>query len=188
MTDSNYVKEVINNEIFYMSPRTVSHVRVIRRLALKFDKYFEANNLNCEALCEGLNVQFKSSKNRVVPDINIICDFENNNEAYYKGIPELIIEVLSPSTVKRDRGDKLKLYEKNGVKEYWIASIADKSIEQRILKDGKYELINVVSIIGENEFELLTDEQKKDYTTIIKPMNFEGLEIDLIDIFKGIIY
>jgi Uma2 family endonuclease len=55
----------------------------------------------------------------VQPDISVICDPSKINDKGCKGAPDLIIEILSPSTAKKDTQEKLALYEQYGVKEYW---------------------------------------------------------------------
>ena len=56
------------------------------------------------------------------------------------GTPDLLIELISPSSVRRDRYDKKELYARFGVKEYWIGDPANKSLEILTLKEGRYEL------------------------------------------------
>ncbi len=56
------------------------------------------------------------------------------------GVPDLLIELISPSSVRRDRYDKRELYARFGVKEYWVGDPANRSLEILTLKDGRYEL------------------------------------------------
>jgi Uma2 family endonuclease len=56
-------------------------------------------------------------------------------------VPDFVVEVLSKSTEKYDRGIKFDDYETHGVKEYWIVDTKNEAIEQYVLIDGKYELI-----------------------------------------------
>ena len=80
----------------------------------------------------------------MVPNLAILCDKSKFSERGYKSAPELIVEVLSKSTAKKDKNEKLLLYEKFGVKEYWLVDKNNKSIEQRIF-DKKYKLIGQCS-------------------------------------------
>ena len=64
------------------------------------------------------------------------------------GTPDLVIELVSPSSVRRDRYDKKDLYARFGVKEYWIGDPANQSLEILTLKDGRYELHCTAEISG----------------------------------------
>jgi len=71
----------------------------------------------------------KEIKTVVQPDICIICDKTKLDERGCIGAPDLIVEILSPSTTKKDLNDKYRLYEENLVKEYWVVNPDAKSIE-----------------------------------------------------------
>ncbi|ALX47158.1 Uma2 family endonuclease [Lentibacillus amyloliquefaciens] len=60
-----------------------------------------------------------------------------------EGAPDLVVEILSPSTIKRDKIDKLDVYARFGIPEYWIVEPNAGMLEQYILKDSQYEIINV---------------------------------------------
>ena len=75
----------------------------------------------------------------VQPDIVIICDKNKLDKKGCIGAPDFIAEIISPSTAKIDMEDKYQLYEKEGVKEYWLVFPHEKVIQSFILKDKKYE-------------------------------------------------
>jgi len=180
----NFTTEIINGKVFYMSPGIFAHVDAITRIKDKFTLYFYDNDMKCMVYAEGLEIYLdaNNSDNYVVPDISIICDRKVKKRGY-KGVPELIVEVISPSTASKDKKEKFKIYEDAGVKEYWIADPNNKLIEQYVLEDGKYNLWALVALLDEIEFNKLTEEQKASYSSIIKPTIFKNLEIDLKDIF-----
>ena len=81
-------------------------------------------------------------ENTVQPDLVFIS---SDNLGIIKrraifGTPNLLVELISPSSVRRDRYDKKELYARFGVKEYWIGDPANKSLEILTLKEGRYEL------------------------------------------------
>ncbi len=72
------------------------------------------------------------------PDISVICDSKKIETKGCIGAPDLIVEILSPSTAGKDMREKFKLYEKNGVKEYWAVHPDEKIIEVFKIKKGNY--------------------------------------------------
>lgn len=67
-------------------------------------------------------------KSVVQPDLTVICDRKKLDDRGCKGAPDLVIEILSPFTSKRDLGVKLRLYERVGVKEYWVVHPQDEIV------------------------------------------------------------
>ncbi len=82
------------------------------------------------------------AENTVQPDLVFIATANLGiiQQRAIFGTPDLLIELISPSSVRRDRYDKKELYARFGVKEYWIGDPANKSLEILTLKDHLYEL------------------------------------------------
>ena len=59
-------------------------------------------------------------KDKVIPDVSILCDENKFTDKGYEGIPSLVVEVISPTSVNRDRKIKFNVYEKYKINEYWI--------------------------------------------------------------------
>lgn len=76
----------------------------------------------------------------VQPDVLVVCDPKKITKRGVAGAPDIVIEVLSPSTAGRDFAEKLPLYQREGVPEYWIVSPEEKNIYQYVLTDGQYEM------------------------------------------------
>ena len=74
----------------------------------------------------------------VQPDITVVCDESKLDDRGCRGVPEMAIEVLSPSSTKHDRVRKFELYQRYGVIEYWIVDPVDKSVQVNILENGQY--------------------------------------------------
>lgn len=81
----------------------------------------------------------------VEPDISVICDHEKLDDAGCKGAPDLIVEILSPSTQRHDRLTKFNLYQKAGVREFWIIDPAARVVSVYNLEDGAYHAATVYS-------------------------------------------
>jgi Uma2 family endonuclease len=73
----------------------------------------------------------------------VICDLDKLDDAGCLGAPDLIVEILSTSTAKKDYNEKFNLYEENKVKEYWIANPATNTLEIYYLEDDKYKLLDI---------------------------------------------
>jgi len=80
----------------------------------------------------------------VQPDIAVFCDKSKLDEKGARGAPDFIAEILSPHTARKDLTVKLALYEKHGVREYWIVHPNDKIVQVFILNEsGKYTTAEV---------------------------------------------
>ncbi len=148
---------------------------LVNEIAGIFYNYFKDSK--CSSLTSPLDIKlqgyapkFKEDPNVVQPDIMVICDPENVVDDKYQGVPDLLIEVLSPSSRKRDRILKLNLYSKSGVKEYWIINPENKKITQYVFtEDRDIEAVN----------DLHPDQ-------VLESEYFEGLEIQVDEIFSKI--
>ena len=72
------------------------------------------------------------------PDITVICDPEKLTDHGCSGAPDLVIEILSPSARRRDRLTKFDLYQRAGVREYWIVDPEAQIAQVHLLEDGRY--------------------------------------------------
>lgn len=74
----------------------------------------------------------------VQPDISVICDPKKLDERGCKGAPDFIAEITSPFTASKDHIRKVALYEKHGVKEYWIIHPFDNIVYVRLLNENRH--------------------------------------------------
>ena len=159
--------EYSNGDIFYMSPTHPNHNKVQNELYFQFRSIL--NNCNkCDVYTSDIAVKFQNEEEsyQFEPDVMITCDNKFDG-SIYKGIPNLIVEVLSRATKDRDKGLKLDVYEKFGVKEYWIIEPDIKLISVFTLSDnGRYGRPEIYSEIDKVNVKVLKD-----------------LEIDLSDVF-----
>ncbi len=163
--------ELIDGQIYLMAPPSTMHQRVLREIFTIFSVYLKGKK--CEAFCAPFGVKFtekgeKDIKTVVEPDIVVICDKSKLDNDGCKGAPDLIVEITSPSTARKDRVEKFNLYEKYGVKEYWIV-------------EPDLKIVNVFALQENNRYgrpEIYTEEDK------IKVSIFDDLSIDLKDVFS----
>lgn len=174
-------KELLNGKTILMSPRpSIDHNRVASNIYYAFRTFLK--NKPCETFSDGVDVHL-TENDCVIPDVMIICnkDIIKRNGVY--GTPDLIVEVLSPGTAKNDRGYKKDLYEKTGVKEYWIAEPLSRTVETYLLKNGKFILDDVyTSLYG---YEELTEEEKN-YKKEIPVSLHNEFKILIDDIFANL--
>lgn len=176
--------ELLNGKIISMSPRpTVNHNIAAGNIYRLFSDFLD--DKPCTTFSYGVDI-YLSENDRVIPDIMIICNKDLIKHDGIYGTPDLIAEVLSPSTAKNDKGYKKNLYEKTGVKEYWIVDTANKSIEVYLLKENKYILDNVYSIYPNYLIEKMTEEEKERHImTHFKTSLFTDFNISIEKVFKG---
>ncbi|ACV61566.1 protein of unknown function DUF820 [Desulfofarcimen acetoxidans DSM 771] len=138
--------EVIEG-ILYMTPSpSIQHQRTAGKLYNLIANYIKATNNTCEVFISPLDVllpennQDVNHANTIVqPDIFVVCDSSIITEKFCTGSPDLIIEIVSPSSPSRDYVKKLHLYEKHMVKEYWIVNYIRKEIlVYRLMENDEY--------------------------------------------------
>jgi len=169
----DHMVELIRGKIFKMTPAPSSfHQEISTALIGRFFQFLK--NKPCNLYHAPFDVvlpvhnQNKDTATTVVqPDLCIICDLDKIDRAGCTGPPDLIIEILSPSTSNKDLNDKYSIYEESGVKEYWIVMPNEKLIEVFHLHKKKYQRIKTY-----------TSDEK------ICPVVFPNLEIDLTEIFN----
>jgi len=129
--------ELIDGVPYNMSPAPVTkHQRIVG----KFYNILENNlkNKSCIPFIAPTDVVL-SEHDVIQPDVFVVCDKSKITEKNIQGAPNLIIEVLSPSTALKDKREKKILYEKYRVKEYIIINPIEKYVERFYLeKNGKY--------------------------------------------------
>ena len=76
----------------------------------------------------------------VLPDISVICDHNKLDEYGCKGAPDMVVEILSPSTQRHDQLVKLRLYQQAGVQEYWIVDPENRTVRVILMdEDGRFQ-------------------------------------------------
>ena len=128
--------EIIDGTAYSMSPSpSTKHQRIGKKLIYEIEKYLKGKT--CELFYE-LDV-ILSEKDIVKPDIFIVCDKNKVSDENIKGAPDFVVEILSPSTSKRDKKIKLELYRKFGVKEYWIVNPQNQTVLVYILANDIFD-------------------------------------------------
>ena len=138
--------ELIDGEIYDMTPApSVDHQRVAHRLAFAIEAALRRSATErggappCEVLPAPIDVVL-TDDSVVQPDIVVVCDpARTADRRFVAGAPDLVIEVLSPSTAVKDRREKRRLYESAGVGECLTVSPDERYAEYfRLGADGRY--------------------------------------------------
>ena len=166
--------ELIDGQVYILAPApSPEHHRISGELYRQISNYLL--DKDCEVFSAPFDVRLLEGEERdeeiltiVQPDILVVCDKSKLDQRGLKGAPDMVIEIVSPSTAGRDRGVKRDLYERNGVREYWLVDYSNKTIEVYLLNKGNSYGKPVV----------YSAEEKV-------PVNiFEGLEIELSLVFR----
>ena len=158
--------ELIDGELILTAAPRRAHQRTDMKLTLRLGDYVEENDLG-EVYSAPFDVVLADT-DVVQPDLLFVSKERLHiiNDDNVRGAPDLVIEILSPSTAGRDRTIKRVLYAKHGVKEYWLVDTDARNITVMILGDNGFELAN---IYGEGQ-------------TLTSP-TLEGFTLNLSEIF-----
>ena len=151
--------ELIDGKIYYMSPPSVKHQKILNYLSTEINLYIRSKNGSCEVFSAPFAVFLDESKsNYVEPDISVICDktkLENGQGCM--GSPDWIIEIVSPSSKYMDYFTKLVKYRNAGVREYWIVDpmknlITTYNLENETVE--QYTFLDKVQVSIYNDLEI----------------------------------
>ncbi len=169
--ESEEILEYIDGFV-YMSPSpSTKHQRISSKLQLKFGNHLDGKI--CEVFSAPYDIELKNDNIEgtkiIVPDISIICDKTGFTDARYVGVPDLIVEILSPSNQSHDLVTKLNLYMDYGVREYWIVN----------------PMLNTVTVYTLNDEKLYEQHDIKKETGEITSKVFNDFHVDLKYIFEN---
>jgi Uma2 family endonuclease len=168
--------ELILGKIFKMSPAPQSqHQYISSALIVEIGSFLKRKP--CKVFPAPFDVRLpiankKGELNTVVqPDVCVICDSGKIDKKGCNGAPDLVVEIISENTVNRDLHEKYELYEKSGVKEYWIVHPNDKTLSIFLLdNEGKY-----------------VPSKPLTYGDIAESGVLPGLELDLNEVFQDLV-
>ena len=168
--------ELIKGWIYKMSPAPKrKHQRVSLKLTLQLVNFLDT--CGCQVYEAPFDVRLKKNKgsdsevNTVVqPDISVFCDLSKLDDRGAIDAPDLVVEITSDSTMKKDYNEKFNIYEENGVREYWIVNPDSHSMEIFKLENNKFDSVGVFNI--------------HDGATEVSSVIFPDLKVNLVEIFK----
>ena len=134
--DDNQRWELIDGVPYNMTPAPrTKHQGILINLASRFHTHLAGKV--CRPFIAPTDVVF-DKHNVVQPDLLVVCDRSKITELNIQGAPDLVVEILSPSTCLKDRREKRGLYERFRVREYILVDPLNEVIERYSLLDGRY--------------------------------------------------
>jgi len=138
--DDDIRYELIDGIPYVMYAPTTTHQGILMDLSRQLASFLKGKPCRvfaapCDVCLSGLGDEDDTV---VQPDILVVCDESKIEKKYCNGAPDMTIEILSPSTSKRDLLTKLVKYQMAGVREYWIVDPDAKTVNVHILEDGRY--------------------------------------------------
>jgi Uma2 family endonuclease len=136
--DDGLRHEIIDGEHFVSPSAVPYHQKVSRRIFVQL--YLRIEETGRGEVYYAPTDLHLSEVDILVPDILVLLSPKIGliGAKKVEGAPDLVIEITSPGTARRDRGIKRVVYERAGVPEYWIVDVEKKAVERHLLRDGKY--------------------------------------------------
>jgi Uma2 family endonuclease len=156
--------ELIRGEAYDMSPAPgTRHQIVALQLGKKLSMHFEGKS--CVPFIAPVDVRL-TEVDVVQPDLLVVCQKDKIKPTHIDGAPTLVVEILSPSTAVKDRGVKMELYARSGIREVWIVTPYPSTVEVYSLMEQGYRLVKAYA---------------KEQT--LKSVAFQDLEVPLENVF-----
>lgn len=172
--------ELIGGKVVMMAPASSDHNSIAGNINGIFWSYLRGKK--CVPYGDNEKV-FLSETDHFVPDFMVVCNPGKIKPDGVHGAPDLVVEVLSPSTAKYDRTRKKDAYAKAGVREYWIVSPGDKSVEVYRTNGTEFDLHDIYVLHPDWQVAQMSAEEYAALVISFKCSLFDDLDISLEDIF-----
>ena len=163
--------ELVDGKLIITDKTTVTHQRAVREIVRALEQFIDSNKGSCEVFAENIalycNELCDSIDNFFLPDVMSVCDKSGIKDDGVHTVPGFVAEITSVSTRKQDYIEKMAVYAKIGVQEYWVVDLQRK-IVVRYLKDNEF----IPEMVSYSLF------------SSIPVHTYPNLEIDLSGIFE----
>ena len=184
--DQNDWFEIIEGVKTMAASARFNHNMIASTIFSCFDEYFFRSNLKALAVTD-VDVHLPDG-NLFRPDVSVIDSAALiGDDGKIHGVPELVVEVLSPSTQTNDLGIKKMIYERNGVREYWLVNPLSKDIYVYKLDDGYYKFDTAYHFYTQAELDTIPAAERNGIKEKIPVDIFPGLVVDINRIFKRVV-
>ena len=177
--------EIIGGKKFVQRGDTVAEGKIKSNLTMLIGYYARTNKLGCQ-FC---NLELEFSPENIFRVDFVYYSMSNSKTVFddvkktIHGVPDMVAEVFSRSTMKNDVGIKKEIYERNGVGEYWIIDPWRENINVYLLRDGKYFLDDVYHNYSEAEWNELTEEERAEIKKEVPVNVLDGFKVKIKNIF-----
>ena len=177
--------EIIDGKKFIQLGDTIAEGIIKSNLTILIGCHARKNKLGCQ-FCN-LELDF-SPENIFRPDF-VYYSASNPKTVFddvkktIDGVPDMVAEVFSRSTMKRDIGIKKDTYERNGVREYWMIDPWRETVEVCLLRDGKYEFGGLYQNWSDNELARLPEDERAQVEFEIPVDVLDGFKVKIKNIF-----
>lgn len=128
--------ELIDGTFYDMAAPSISHQAISMHISYVIRNYIADKKGKCMVFAAPVDVQLDCDEHTMVqPDVLVVCDLTKLHEKVVYGAPDFVIEILSPSTKKKDVLIKTQKYENAGVREYWMIDTKRKKIMAYYFED-----------------------------------------------------
>ncbi len=157
-----------------LSNTFLEHSIVIHNFVIKIGS--QVKDSLCRVFGDSVQYQWRENEDKVVvPDVSIICNMRDRKNVSFTGIPRFVMEVVSDATEEYDRNEKMQIYCKVGISEYWIVDWRKKQVEIYLF-DGKED-----GSLYPYLFKTVTENNKEELQLVMFP-NFKITFDELFDI------
>jgi len=167
--DDDIRYELIDGVPYMMASPSFNHQAIVMEISRQLGNFLHGKQ--CRVFVSPFDVRLNADDKDdtvVQPDILVVCDHSKFFKGGCKGSPDVIIEVLSPSSASKDKVLKFNKYLQAGVKEYWIVEPDSKVVSAHVLKDGDYII------------------KTYDDSGMVPVSVLDGCEIDMVTVFSMI--
>jgi Uma2 family endonuclease len=157
--DDNFLYELIDGELVQKNAPSPQHQRACGKLYIMFSNFINAKQLG-EIFFAPIDV-FLDDYNVPQPDLVFVSQAKKNiiTQDGIMGVPDLVVEIISPTSHSHDRGKKMKLYKKYQISEYWLIDPNSQTVEVYFYENNDYDLISSAVKQGLIQSKLLIDFQ-----------------------------
>ena len=173
-------EELIDGQPVMMSPASSNRNRIAGNIFSMFHQYLKGRK--CKPFGDGESV-YLTDGDHFVPDFMVVCDPDKIKSDGVHGAPDLVVEVLSPSTARNDKTHKKDVYARCGVREYWIVHPEDKSVDVYRTDGTEFVLHDIYSLHPDWMLAQMSEEERSAVVTHFKCSLFDDLDISIDDIF-----